>query len=342
MNNYFIKTQEFDGFLSKMISSKTVFGPVAKQTKFMFAKLDNPQQLRLDYDVTILPPKKQFFPPTQDVCHFNKDKYEGCVNPQESILFGVHYYDIKAIDMTDFLFRENKSDVNYLANRNATTVVGSNIQNVSNRAFWASVGKEVEPKGHDAFLTKIDDGYVLETRTAKGEALTKLGNFQKASDAQVKKAHEVNEKVKEQCKEKLVYSSKQIADRVRAEFKNEGLWDKLSEDCFSCGSCNTTCPTCYCFDVQDNWSVDQISGARTRTWDSCLTEDFAKVSLGAGHSENFRESRGQRMRHRMMRKATYLNTKLGGPACVGCGRCSSACVADIADPVNIINKIMGA
>ena len=61
------------------------------------------------------------------------------------------------------------------------------------------------------------------------------------------------------------------------------------------------------------------SGQRTRYWDGCLTEDFAKCSLGEGACENFRDERASRFRHRMMRKATYLNEKLGGPACVGCG-----------------------
>jgi len=118
------------------------------------------------------------------------------------------------------------------------------------------------------------------------------------------------------------------------------LWNSLAQDCFSCGSCNTTCPTCYCFDVQDNWNLDQKTGERSRYWDACLTEDFSKVSLGAGAQENFREEKAERFRHRFMRKATYLNKELGGPACVGCGRCSQSCTADIADPVTVINKIM--
>lgn len=70
-----------------------------------------------------------------------------------------------------------------------------------------------------------------------------------------------------------------------------------------------------------------------------MTEDFAKISSADGQSENFRETMGARMRHRIMRKMVYLNDKLGTQACVGCGRCA-ACTADIADPVNIINRIM--
>ena len=69
------------------------------------------------------------------------------IQPEPRILFGVHFYDVKAIDMLDQLFRENHEDKNYLAKREQTTIVGSNIQNVSKRAFLATVGKDVKPQG---------------------------------------------------------------------------------------------------------------------------------------------------------------------------------------------------
>ena len=97
---------------------------------------------------------------------------------------------------------------------------------------------------------------------------------------------------------------------------------------------------CHCFNVEDSWNIDQQSGQRTRYWDSCMTEDFAKISSADGQSENFRNTTGERMRHRIMRKMVYLNDRLGSQACVGCGRCSIACTADIADPVNIVRRIM--
>lgn len=344
MNAYFIKENDFNDFLSKMIGSKTVIGPTAKSikehTRYVFAKLESPEQLRLDYDVTILPPKKEFFPTCQTLVTFDGNKFKGNVNPEEKILFGVHFYDVKALDATDHLFNENNTDVNYMAHREKATVVASNIQAISPRGFWGSVGTDVKPKGHDAFLTKVNGGYVFETLTKKGDALTKMGKFGKASSDQVNEAQKVNDDVMSKCSQKLDHDTNTIAKKVRDQFSNKELWANLSEDCFSCGSCNTTCPTCYCFDVQDKWNLDQKTGSRMRYWDACLTEEFSKVSLGAGATENFREERGERFRHRVMRKAAYLNEKLGGPACVGCGRCSTACTADIADPVNVIKKIM--
>jgi formate hydrogenlyase subunit 6/NADH:ubiquinone oxidoreductase subunit I len=342
MTAFFIREQDFDDFVKKLVQSKKTYAPVAKKTKYVFAELNDPGKLRLDYDVTILPPKKLFFPTEQNIVKFEENKYEACVNPEEQVLLGVHFYDVKAIDMTDYLFTENNEDINYTAYRNATTIVASNVQNVSERAFWASVGKEVSPKGHDAFLTKIKGGYVYESITPKGDALTSLGKFEKASDAQVKEAEKVNNAVMDKCPEALKFGSKEIAEKVRGAFGKEDLWEKLAEDCFSCGSCNVICPTCYCFDIEDKWNVDQKSGVRTRYWDACLTGEFAKVTLGEGGTENFRETRGSRFRHRIMRKAAYLNEKLGGPACVGCGRCSTACTADIADPVNVIHEVMEA
>jgi formate hydrogenlyase subunit 6/NADH:ubiquinone oxidoreductase subunit I len=340
MGTFFIEGRDFPLFVDALIGAKRVVGPIAKRDKFAYADLESAGDLRLDFDVTLLPPKKVFFPPAQDLVRFDQDAVAGCVDPVETVLLGVHFYDVKGIDMTDFLFRERNEDWNYLAQREATTIVASNVQAVSPRAFWGSVGADVEPQGHDAFLTAIDGGYVFETRTPKGEELLGYGTFREATPAEIEAAASANASVMEACAENLPYSSEAIAEKVRASFGNEKLWDELAMDCFSCGSCNTVCPTCYCFDVKDAWNLNQTSGTRSRYWDACLTREFAAVTMAGGGTENFREHHSSRFRHRFMRKAAYLNDKLGGPACTGCGRCSQACTANIADPVRVITAIM--
>ncbi|MGV8073097.1 MAG: 4Fe-4S dicluster domain-containing protein [Syntrophobacteraceae bacterium] len=342
MKTFFLKENDFESFVSSMLKATPVIGPAAKKTKFVFAELKTAKDLRLDYDVTILPAKKAFFPQHQTLLRFEGNKMESAIDPVDQVLFGVHFYEVKAIDMLDELFKEGHEDRNYLARREHTTIVASNIQRVSPRAFFSSVGKDVAPKGHDAFLTKVAGGYVLEAGTPKGEKIASYGNWGSASDAQVTEAKKVNDMALDQCREQLRHSTDEIAQKVRAAFSKEELWNDLSKDCFSCGTCNIVCPTCYCFDVQDTWNLDQCSGERCRSWDGCLLEDFSKVSLGGGATENFRDARADRFRHRIMRKTNYLNEKLGGPACVGCGRCSIGCVPDIADPVKIIDRIMEA
>jgi len=338
MQKLFLQDENLGSFVSTLIKNYPVIGPVAKKTRFVFSNLKSSDDLRLDYDTTILPPKKVFFPTKQNLLEFDGNSIKGCINPKNNILFGVHPYDIKAISMLDKLFSENHRDNNYLANREATIIIGSNVQNHYKHAFFGTQCKDMELKGHDMFLTKIIGGYAVETLTEKGNKLIQSGKFEQLDEEKIREAEEVNRKADENCPEKINFSSEEIKEKIRASFDSD-IWDELSKKCFSCSSCNTVCPTCYCFDVQDQWAIDQKSGVRYRRWDGCLSIDFSEVSVQGG-TENFRETRASRFRHRVMRKTAYLNDKLGFPACVGCGRCSGACTINIANPVKIIERIM--
>lgn len=339
---YFIPGDDLSAFIKNMLGKNKVIGPQAKQSKFVFGEITSSEQLRLDYDVTLLPPKKALFPPRQNLIKFDGKHASSCIEPVSQILFGVHFYDIKAIDMLDFLFTDGHKDRNYTAVREATTIVGSSVQTIAKHAFFGTVGRHAFPQGHDAFLTKLESGYTFEVRSPRGEKLLAYGNFVEATDQQQEECELVNHQINQNCPEKLEYSSEHISEKTRKAFKNDALWETLAKNCFGCGACNIVCPTCYCFDVQDEWDLDQIGSTRFRTWDGCMLEDFSKVSLGNHLEEDFRPRLAHRFRHRMMRKTTYLNDKLGGPACVGCGRCTTECVPDIANPVTIIHKIMEA
>ncbi|MCK4310760.1 MAG: 4Fe-4S dicluster domain-containing protein, partial [Methanomicrobia archaeon] len=113
------------------------------------------------------------------------------------------------------------------------------------------------------------------------------------------------------------------------------IWKDQAEKCLACGTCTIVCPTCFCYDVNDEVDLNLTTGKRIRTWDGCLLRDFTKVGSG----EIFRESLEERYRHRYNRKGRYLPDMLGFVACVGCGRCSTQCVPDIADPVDVMNMI---
>jgi formate hydrogenlyase subunit 6/NADH:ubiquinone oxidoreductase subunit I len=338
MTTCFLKDESLAPFVKALMEKSPVIGPVARKSRFVFAELQSAGDLRLDYDTTILPPKKIFFPTKQDLVKFGRDSFEGCICAREQVLFGVHAHDIKGIDTADAFYAANQPDGYYLEARKATTIVGCSVQKHYKHAFFGTVCRERQPEGYDLFLTKIAGGYLAEARTPRGKALLKMGAFVDAAPAQVKAAAAARKAEQEKCPEKLNGTSGEIRAKVRSSFASD-VWKELSEDCFSCGSCNIVCPTCYCFDVQDEWALDGVSGKRFRCWDACLTPEFSEVSVQGG-CENFREERSERYRHRFMRKTAYLNDLLGGPACVGCGRCSGACTADIANPTVAINKIM--
>ena len=335
---YYLTDKALTSLVTAIMGKQPVVAPVANRSRFIFAEISNADEVRLDYDTTILPPKKLFFPTKQDLLTFDSEGGKSCIDPKEQVLFGVHPHDVKAIDMADTFYKDNHADNNYLANREATKIIASTVQNHYKNAFFGSVCTELEAKGHDALLTKVDGGYVLEVITDKGSALLEGSDLTKASDEQSQSAEAAKTAANDNCPEKLNNSSSEIAEKVRNSFKTD-VWNNFSEDCFSCGTCNTVCPTCFCFDVQDNWNLDGTSGTRYRTWDACLVCEFSEISVRGG-SENFRTEKADRFRHRFMRKTSYLNDQLGGPACVGCGRCSGGCTANIANPTTIINKIM--
>ena len=135
--------------------------------------------------------------------------------------------------------------------------------------------------------------------------------------------------------QKLEIAPELIPEMIGKFYADNAFWEKHAEKCFSCGSCVFVCPTCYCFDVKDNPDLSLQKGRRTRTWDGCLLEDFAKIASG----ENFRPTRPTRYRHRYFKKYKYLFDRFGFLACVGCGRCGSNCLPNIANPVDLFNDM---
>ena len=113
--------------------------------------------------------------------------------------------------------------------------------------------------------------------------------------------------------------------RLLEESYASEVWTELGEKCLACGNCTNVCPTCYCFDLVDEPELDLTTGRRSRIWDSCQSETFAKVAGG----ESFRASRSDRQQHRFQRKFHYPVNRYGRIFCTGCGRCSRTCMAGI-------------
>jgi hypothetical protein len=106
-------------------------------------------------------------------------------------------------------------------------------------------------------------------------------------------------------------------------------------DGYVVGTCNVVCPTCYCFNVEEQVDITVTRGHRERYWDGCMLREFSEVAGG----EVFRESLAARQRHRVFRKFKYLSEETGQPWCVGCGRCTALCTAHISI-VSIVNHLV--
>ncbi len=334
--------EDFQNFINALIKddSFNVIGVKSRGNKFAFGPLDSAEELRLDYDVTLLPPKKYFFPQRETLFTYDISNGFSTKNPDEPkpmLIVGVHPYDIVALLHMDEIFRETKSDPYYFKKRDATTIIGVNLQKMSKWNFSSFMGSATVDYGYDLMLTDLGNRYLINIGSQKGEDL--LSKYAKnvttalARDMQI--AGQKKKEVMDISQQKFDFSPELIPELLRDSYGMSGFWEKHSEKCLACGSCVLVCPTCYCFDVKDNPDLSLEHGERIRTWDGCLLEDFAKIASG----ENFRATRPTRYRHRYFKKGKYLFDRFGFVSCVGCGRCSSNCLPDIANPVNLFNDM---
>jgi sulfhydrogenase subunit beta (sulfur reductase) len=104
--------------------------------------------------------------------------------------------------------------------------------------------------------------------------------------------------------------------------QENSVWKDNAETCFGCGTCNLVCPTCRCYDVVDYVNLDLKTGGTVRRWDSCMLRKHALVAGGL----NFRPTRVERLRNRFNCKGSLREGMLN---CVGCGRCTVYCPAEI-------------
>jgi ferredoxin len=105
--------------------------------------------------------------------------------------------------------------------------------------------------------------------------------------------------------------------------------------CIRCGVCTYLCPSCHCFDINDEIeSASPFRGTRVRTWDTCQFPDFTMHSSG----HNPRPDKASRLRQRLLHKFRYFVETTGQFMCVGCGRCISHCPVGI-DIISVLEKV---
>ncbi len=339
MKNRLIRKQNMDLLVNNLIGTDVeVVGPKRKDGKYAFGKLTAANEMCLAYDTTLLPPKIYLLPQKETLIRFElgeQPKIEPVVEAKPTILFGVHPYDIKAIELLDTAFSTTNPDINYLSRREKTIIVGIDCLNPNPNAFCPSLGTAIAETGFDLMLTDIGDSYVVAVGSSKGEEL--LDNYaegKEATSSDLIRRDQARQKALTKYKTGLNVTLDELTELLDKSWDSP-LWKERSEQCLSCGSCVMVCPTCFCFDVQDDIALNLKDGERYRQWDACMLPDFALVAGGG----NFRKDRESRYRHRLYRKGKYVWERWGKLGCVGCGRCASACLADIASPAETFNLL---
>jgi ferredoxin len=345
MQNRVISRKDLAAFVDDLIKTRAageVIGIQAQRNKYNFGPLKKADDLRLDYDISLLPPKKYFFPAQETVLKYEvgkSPKVEPVVEEKAYAIIGVHPFDIRGILLFDAVYGGNNPDPNYFLKRNNTVIIGVDCLNPNPKAFATSMGTHSTEEGFDLMLTDMGDAYYVTVGTTRGNNLLNkhAKNVKDSMPADQEKRDKTRKDAEKKYKVTLNMRPQDIPALLDATWESKVFNDRAAT-CLSCGSCVMVCPTCVCFDVQDDMALNLKDGLRFRQWDACMLPEFAKVASG----ENFREHKEQRFRHRMYRKGKYLVERYKYLGCVGCGRCASACLAEIASPAETYNLLKEA
>lgn len=331
-----LKKSDLGAWIEALMAKRRVAGPVLKETspsdatdlKFSWDYVVDPADVRLDYSVTVLGPKKFLWPSRQTLVSYSlgaEPNPQPVLEHEPQVLFGVHPCDVTAIQTLDAAFSKDIADPHYLARRADTAIVGLDCAAAcDDSSFCLDMGSLYPEAGYDVLLTPSQDQFFVEVKTDLGQALVAAAKTRPANKTDMQARQKFSEEKRGNFHFKLPCEVKYLPEVLDASYDSL-VWEAIARRCFSCGSCNTTCPTCYCFDVYDDVAMDLTKGCRTRRYDSCQLDPFAEVAGG----ESFRKERWSRLRHRMFRKGKYILEQTGKAGCVGCGRCERACVAGI-------------
>jgi ferredoxin len=341
-----ITKEKFREFVNRLAGARPVFGPTLKEQtasgdeKFAFAPITDAAQLRMDYDLTLLSPKKYFLPQRETLLRFTSrstQQAEPVVDDTPRVILGAHPCDTYATWLLDEVFSTDNKDPNYLSRRERALIVSLDCRGPCDEySFCHDMGTNYVEEGFDLMLTDVGDDYFIEVGTTAGRELLQGAEVREARNEDFARRQAFLEEKQRNFHKKLPVDAKYLPE-ILEESYDSLVWEAIGRRCFSCGSCNLVCPTCYCFDITDKLNLDLASGARQRVMDSCQLDSFAEVAGG----ESFREDRASRLRHRFFRKAKYILEAFGRMGCVGCGRCDRNCVAKI-NSVETYTQIAGS
>ncbi|NTU97642.1 MAG: 4Fe-4S binding protein [Chlorobiaceae bacterium] len=317
-------------------SGNMVIGPVRKTNVSAYRPVEKASELELDIVLPDCSVKELFFPRTEPMLKYSIrkkaiDTDEFLPPSGKRIVFGVRPCDASGVAIDDPLFGWDYKDEYWFQRRNDSVIVS--IACVKADEFCMCTSLNLAPDsamGSDILLRPLESGkgWLVEDITDRGrDAFAGISDLLQEGDDKTLPTADVKPKFNlEACVEWL-----DNPDNFESRF-----WKEISVRCIGCGSCTYLCPTCHCFDIQDEG--DTYSGIRRKNWDSCSFPLFTMHTSG----HNPRSTQSARWRQRIMHKFNYYPGKFNLNKCSGCGRCTRQCPVDmgITETLQEISKLL--
>lgn len=321
--------------LEKLRDGFRLIGPVREKSYHSFKTLEPGQQPDMAYTNSRLSPKYVIYPQSEIIleCSMNEadPDYKIYKEPEQKRYEPKAVLGIRPCDADSFpLVRRNfdtdeYKDPYWLRAYETTTLVGLACDNPCPTCFCASAGSgPYSSDSLDILLADNGDHYLARILTEKGEKLASAAGW-KSGAPEGAQAELEKKKAAAESRLKSKINTDNLAKQSLLDlYEATVIWEKEAFSCINCGTCTYACPTCWCFDVQDE--VHGKQGFRIRNWDACMYPLFTLHASG----HNPRGTKVDRLRQRFMHKLKYFVDKYeDGIQCTGCGRCVRLC------PVNI-------
>ncbi|MCW8929348.1 MAG: 4Fe-4S dicluster domain-containing protein [Gammaproteobacteria bacterium] len=352
MNAYITDLNQIESWFFKLAEKQPFFLPIKTEgINYRFEKLNDVRENNeqsfpelLSYKPTLLPPGKNIFPDGEILFSYYKDEqghyqFTQGSNIESQIISGIRACDLKGIHLMDAVFSDGIKDIHYLQRREKTHIIAFNCMTpCDEHCFCEAAGSLDFQTGADIFITPLveENKFLLEAQSSIGIELIKTLTASECLNPVELKEQALSSRPAPFGRQ-FVEPIEQVS-KIIHQYDADKVYQQYAERCFSCGTCNLVCPTCYCFETKDEFELgndlSQGRGTKSRHWDACLNPGFAEVA--GGH--NFRADPAARQRHRVRRKFDYLPQRFEQTFCTGCGRCGRQCTTDI-DIFDIVNDV---
>ena len=334
---FILKKSNLKSLLSSWFREAEVFTPQIDDGQVMLLPFEE-SRFTMDYINFTFPVKEHLFKQKEILFNWKNDNGNISVETPRNmdagsrIYFGIRPCDIYGLKYMDKFFLEGYRDEFYWKNRNEAVIIAVNCSSPGENCFCSSMGTgPFANSGYDLLFTTLEDEYLVEVGTEKGEELI-------ASSRNLLTLAEVRFLEEKKIVEKTVLNrfarkinTDNVSKLLEESFTNP-IWQKLTKACISCTGCTCLCPTCTCFNVVEE-NKGPNSGCRVRYWDSCQSDSFTRNA-----KEHNPRSSEARVRYRIYDKFKYIEDKFNMKGCTGCGRCINVCPASI-NVVDIINDL---
>lgn len=283
------------------------------------------------FDITPGAPgwKQYLFPPRSEIFSVHRKGKSWTIDepsdpPPIYAFIGVRPCELAAILVQDRVFlREEWSDPIYRTRRQNAFILTVNCAHPCGTCFCASMGTGPRAtSGFDLSMTELEDMFLVEVGSEAGRMVVAGLPFQPASAFLLQTANRLLEDARKRMGREL--PDPQDLPGVLLSNLDHPHWDEVAKRCLSCTNCTQVCPTCFCWDAQDQPSLSGDVSLRVRVWDSCFNPDYSYIAGG-----NTRPSTRARYRQWLTHKLGSWYHQFGVSGCVGCGRCITWCPAAI-------------